>query len=154
MKLIKLAILSIVVLFLVALGISLLIPSHIRISRAANFPAPAGSVLAPVTDTLQWKNWNPPFMKPDSGLAPGASTRITPLRQTDSLFEVRLSQGARSVVSGWQLYSHSRTDSLTLQWYMDFDLKWYPWEKFSSLFFEATYGNMMEKGLANLGNRQ
>jgi hypothetical protein len=32
---------------------------------------------------------------------------------------------------------------------MDFQLAWYPWQKFSSLFYERTYGAMMERGLAN-----
>jgi len=37
-----------------------------------------------------------------------------------------------------------------VQWWMDFKLRWYPWEKFSSLFFENIYGAQMEKGLDNL----
>jgi hypothetical protein len=35
---------------------------------------------------------------------------------------------------------------------MDFHLKWYPWKKFSSLFFENTYGVMMQEGLENMRN--
>jgi len=33
---------------------------------------------------------------------------------------------------------------------MDFHLKWYPWEKFSSMLLENRYGPMMEQGLAKL----
>jgi hypothetical protein len=33
---------------------------------------------------------------------------------------------------------------------MDFRLRWYPWEKFSSLLFEKSYGLTMEKGLNNI----
>jgi hypothetical protein len=33
---------------------------------------------------------------------------------------------------------------------MDFKLKWYPWEKFKSLFYENFYGVQMEQGLSNL----
>jgi hypothetical protein len=36
---------------------------------------------------------------------------------------------------------------------MDFRLSWYPWEKFSSLFYEKTYGAMMERGLNDLKKR-
>ena len=54
------------------------------------------------------------------------------------------------VINGWKIYQHSQVDSLTLQWYMDFQLKWYPWQKFGSLFYENTYGVMMEKGLSNI----
>jgi hypothetical protein len=33
---------------------------------------------------------------------------------------------------------------------MDFRLRWYPWEKFSSLLLEKRYGPMLENGLDNL----
>ncbi|HVE60520.1 MAG TPA: hypothetical protein VNA26_01785 [Chitinophagaceae bacterium] len=33
---------------------------------------------------------------------------------------------------------------------MDFHLKWYPWQKFSSLLYEERYGTMMQNGLTNL----
>jgi hypothetical protein len=33
---------------------------------------------------------------------------------------------------------------------MDFDLKWYPWQKIGSLFYESNYGAMMEQGLHNI----
>ena len=46
MRLIKLAIISFVFLFLVVTAISLLIPSHIRISKATNIAPPKDSVLA------------------------------------------------------------------------------------------------------------
>jgi hypothetical protein len=36
---------------------------------------------------------------------------------------------------------------------MDFKLPWYPWQKFGSLFYENTYGQMMQNGLANSKNR-
>jgi hypothetical protein len=55
----------------------------------------------------------------------------------------------KPVINGWKIY-HTAPDSLTLQWYMDFHLRWYPWEKLGSLFYENTYGVMMEQGLTNL----
>jgi len=64
---------------------------------------------------------------------------------------MRLQQlGKPEVINGWKIYRYSNMDSLTLQWYMDFHLKWYPWKKFGSLFFENTYGVMMEQGLNNV----
>lgn len=52
--------------------------------------------------------------------------------------------------TGWQLHRSNPQDSATLQWYMDFHLSWYPWQKFGSLFYENNYGRMMEQGLYNL----
>ena len=52
--------------------------------------------------------------------------------------------------TGWNFYATEIPNSVTVQWYMDFHLRWYPWEKFSSLLLEKRYGPMMEKGLGNL----
>ena len=61
MKIFRLLLLSAMFLFLVVTAISLLIPSHIRISRAANIHATAGQVWQQVDDMYKWKNWNPFF---------------------------------------------------------------------------------------------
>jgi hypothetical protein len=56
----------------------------------------------------------------------------------------------RPIISGFKIIRHQQGDSATLQWYMDFELRWYPWEKFRSLFYENIYGLQMEQGLLNL----
>lgn len=148
-RLIKLALISFVLLFLVATAISLMIPSHIRISKAINIHGDRQRIFALLADTLLWKRWHPAFV-------PGArsfqSVQIIPEKITDSTLIMRMQQGKKTAVTnGWQLY-HIAGDSLTLQWYMDFHLKWYPWQKFGSLFYENTYGVMMEQGLSNIKN--
>jgi len=60
-----------------------------------------------------------------------------------------VTEKGKPVISGFKTIRHPG-DSLTLQWYMDFKLKWYPWEKFRSLFYENIYGVQMEQGLHNL----
>ena len=153
-KLIKLALISIVFLFLVATAISLMIPSHVRISRAVNLHGSPDSVMSLVKDTARWKEWHPSFLPGDSSYRL-RSVRIIPQKANDSEVVMLMQQGEkRPVVNGWKLYEHPGIDSLTLQWYMDFRLKWYPWQKFSSLFFEGTYGAMMEQGLANIKRRE
>ena len=66
MRFIKLAILSFIFLFLVVTAISLLIPSHIRISKAINIAPPKDSVLALIGDQNRWPQWHPAFMSADS----------------------------------------------------------------------------------------
>ena len=64
---------------------------------------------------------------------------------------MQLQQGNKdAVINGWKIYEYQGVDSLTLQWYMDFHLQWYPWKKFGSLFYENTYGVMMQEGLTNI----
>ena len=150
MRLIKLALLSIIFIFLLGTGISLLIPSHIRISKAINLVAPKDSIFALVVNRERWKEWHPAFM-PDR-MRPGfPDIHMEITRHTADEVVMNLQQGNKEpVVNGWKIYEHASVDSLTLQWYMDFHLKWYPWKKFSSLFFENTYGVLMEQGLSHI----
>jgi len=58
--------------------------------------------------------------------------------------------GARNITSGWYLHPGNAIGDMTVQWRMDFKLRWYPWEKFASLLFEKQYGTQMEEGLNRL----
>jgi hypothetical protein len=149
-RLIKLGLISIVFLFVVITAISLLIPSHIRISKAINIHAEKDSIFALISDTSEWKQWHPAFI-PDDSTPRFPAIHIVQKNQNDSEIVMHLQQtGKPEVVNGWNIYEHEGVDSLTLQWYMDFNLKWYPWKKFESLFYESTYGIMMEQGLDNI----
>ncbi len=65
MRLIKLAIISFVAIFLVVFLLSLLIPSHVRVSRAINIDAPVDSVMPQLADIRNWKSWNAMLDNPD-----------------------------------------------------------------------------------------
>lgn len=129
-----------------------MIPSHIRISKAINLQADKNSVFALISDTTKWKQWHPAFIPNDSA-AKFPAVHIVNQTKSDSEMVMYLQQQNKpQVVNGWKVYSRPPVDSLTLQWYMDFHIKWYPWQKFGSLFYENTYGVMMEKGLDNIRN--
>lgn len=150
MRLIKLAFISMVFLFIVVTAISLLIPSHIRISKAINIYGEKDKIFALIGDTAKWKLWHPAFIANDS-VPEFPAIHIVRKFQNDSEIVMHLQQaGKPRVINGWKIYQHNRVDSLALQWYMDFYLKWYPWKKFGSLFYENTYGVMMEQGLDNI----
>jgi len=152
-RLIKLAFISILLLFFVVTAISLLIPSDIRISKAINIHSGEDSIFALIRDTTKWKQWHPAFISNDSATA-FPQIHIVQQSESDSEIVMHLQQGDKpEVVNGWKIYQYPHVDSLTLQWYMDFHLKWYPWQKFGSMLYEKTYGTMMEKGLENIKNR-
>jgi hypothetical protein len=116
-------------------------PSHIRISKAINIGAPKNDILQKVRDTASWYRWHPAHSSLNN-------PTLRFLQNTDSLIVVTASYaGKKNMMNGWQVYEHAGTDSVTLQWYIDFHLKWYPWQKFGSLFYENTYGAMMQDGL-------
>lgn len=153
MKVIKLFLISVVFLFLIVTGVSLMIPPHVRISKAVNISAEKDSIFALIIDTVNWKQWHPAFM-PNDSVSKFPVVNITKQSKNDSEIVMHLQQQNKpEVINGWRIYHHPDMDSLTLQWYMDFHLKWYPWQKFGSLFYENTYGVLMEKGLDNLKNR-
>ncbi|GAA4732752.1 hypothetical protein [Flavisolibacter ginsenosidimutans] len=147
MRVIKLGLISFVFIFIIVTLISLLIPSRIRISRATNLPNQRDSIFSLLKNEPLWH----PAYRDSAASLQMRSLQKTITSQSDSTFVYTLQkQGRKPVTNGWQVYGKPSSDSLTLQWYMDFRLGWYPWEKFSSLFYERTYGAMMETGLANL----
>lgn len=164
MRLLKLAILSFVFLFLLITGISFFIPSHVKISRAVNIKAEKDSILAQIRNPIRWKNWHPGLDSAGllyvngevKGVVLDSSDKKRPVTimitksGTDEITAIFSPRKMRSVTYAWQTISHPARDSVTLQWYMDFHLRWYPWEKFGSLMLEKSHGAKMEQGLTNL----
>ncbi len=149
MRIIKLAVISFVFLFLLITIISLFIPSHIRISKAINIKAEKDSLFALIADTGKWHLWHPAYQRTIINTVEN-KIKITPLIDSDSLIAMQLNlPEKKSFKSSWQVYQ-LQDDSLTLRWFMDFNLNWYPWHKFSSLLYEDKYGTMMQNGLSNL----
>lgn len=144
MRIIKLGIISLVAFAMMITLISLFFPSHVRISKAINIGAPADSVLRRLQTMSRW---HPAYDSsgglPDTVLA---GNRISPGEIDYTL----LAEQNGSVRNGWKILSGLNPDSVTVQWYMDFKLRWYPWEKFSSMLFEGRYGPHMETGLGRL----
>ena len=56
----------------------------------------------------------------------------------------------KKIPTGWLVATNDESNSVTIQWYMDFYLRWYPWEKFSSFMFERIYHPQLQQGLDNL----
>ena len=115
-----------------------------------------------IKDPVKWKKWYPGTDSLDilyiEGKASGILLDSIGLQSlcigeiNDSIVKAK-NVGIRvkkQLETGWQIFPGSNENNVTLQWYMDFKLRWYPWEKFRSLFYENIYGVQMEKGLSNL----
>jgi hypothetical protein len=149
-RIFKLGLISFLLLFIVLFLFSLLIPSRIRISKAVNLPQKNAQIWSLVSEHQNWPQWHPAFQTEEGrGQMKGLEFKRTSL--TDSLVLWQMQQpGKPPVVNGFQLHRFPGQDSVTLQWYMDFRPGWWPWQKFSSLLYEGTYGVMMEQGLTNI----
>ena len=159
MRVVKLGIISIIVFSLLITAISLFFPSHVRISKAIDITTGKDSLMTQIADPTNWKNWYPgadtlPLLFIE-GKAKGIETDslqgLVITEVNDSLVLARnVGPGSKKAVSGWNIFPGRIPNSFTVQWYMDFHLRWYPWEKFSSLLLEKRYGAMMEQGLSRL----
>ncbi|HTD93273.1 MAG TPA: SRPBCC family protein [Chitinophagaceae bacterium] len=164
MRYVKLLLLSFVLLFALVTVISLFIPSRVRISKAINIKEDKVRALDQVSNAVNWKNWYPGIEKTKplyvEGVIKGAIFDSSSATRQVYLLLDQVKQGEvtamfvgsrmRPVSNVWKTVTYSNSDSTTLQWYMDFDLRWYPWEKFASLLLEQSYGPRMEQGLSNL----
>jgi len=166
MRIIKLGLISFILFVLLVTAISLLFPSHIRISKAINIKADKAAVMAQIKDPANWRNWYPGLdsakLYHEGGEVKGVfvdysdSTHPTYIKiasiKDDEVTAKFVPRSLRPVDHGWKMIGDANADSITLQWYIDFHLRWYPWEKFSSLLLEKSQGTKMEEGLTRLKN--
>jgi hypothetical protein len=166
MRYIRFIIISFVVLLLLLTGISFMIPKHMRIARTVSIAAPKDSVMAQIRDVTRWKNWYPGLESTKPYLING-EVRGAIFDDSDPSNPVYIAIGEQkenevtarfvprklnAVINGWVVADGPAPGTVTLQWYMNFNLRWYPWEKFSSLILEKTYGPPMVEGLNNVKN--
>jgi hypothetical protein len=159
MRIIKLGIISIIFFSILITGISLFFPSHIRISKAIDITTGKDSLMSRIADVTKWKSWYPGadtsafFVEEGKikGISTGNDQALVIREINDSaVLAINVGPHSKNAGSGWNIFPGSSPNSFTVQWYMDFRLRWYPWEKFSSLLLEKRYGPMMERGLERL----
>lgn len=163
MRFIKFILISVIALFIVLTAFSFLFPSQMRVGRSINIAAPREKVMAAVGDLRAWTQWNTfitstPltgmfFSSPSSGkdaFLRSDELRITVLAAgADSVrLDWKQTRG-KSFVEGFNLLQ-LQPDSLTVQCWMDFRFRWYPWEKLGLLVYEKKLGPVMEESLAGL----
>ena len=128
MKYVKFLVLNIIVFGVLFTLISLLFPSVIQTSKTINIGGGENKILSSLFDATSWKKWNM-------------------FSQTDSLTNATVITDSSIVVTKWE-YNRGRklqceiavykstTDSIPVSFTITEKLKWYPWEKFSSLLLE------------------
>ena len=160
MRIFRFIIISLIVIFFITTIISLFIPSHVRIYKAIQINSSEDSVMDQISHAANWRNWYPGadsskfFYETDSikGLILDEHRKqyiiITGSKQDEVTAEYVLPN--KKIPTGWLVAANPGGNSVTIQWYMDFHLSWYPWEKFSSFVFEKIYHPQLQQGLDNL----
>ncbi|MEO6914514.1 MAG: hypothetical protein ABI151_01795 [Chitinophagaceae bacterium] len=157
MGIIKLLLISVVVLFLVITGISSLLPSEIRVSRALDISAHPDTVMKALKELSKWNKWNE-FVKPVSDISISGDSLLSP-----QLDVVIIPRAGRELGSTWMQPGHPVLASVfsvyqtrgvtTIHWYFTCHFKWYPWEKLGSIVYDKQLGTPMEQSLQNLKKR-
>ena len=140
-RILKLGFISLIIVFIILFLISLMIPSTVRVSRAINIEAEKKYIYPLLADTANLVKWNE---------LKNNQINIQPLSSDSNLVRSRWTYRGHSINGFYRL---ERIGDITVvQWYFEFQLKWYPWEKFGSITFEKQFGPPMEQSLIKLKN--
>ena len=156
MKLIRLAVISVVILFVLATLMGALLPSIVLVSRAVNINGSKDSVMPYLKDIRQWTAWIEGmesssvkiYSSSHADLA-GTSVNIIAISDTTVVSSWTGRKG-NAQTSTIRLIGNSLQKVTVVQWQFEQKLKWYPWEKLGSIMNDKILGTMMEKNLNSL----
>ena len=156
MKLIRLAIISVVILFVLASVMGMLLPSNVLVSRAVNLNAPKDSILPYIKDIRQWNAWIEGMQHESVKIYSATEAdlgetkvQITGISDT-AIVSSWTGRGGNLQKSTLRLISAQQQKLTIVQWQFEQKLKWYPWERLGSIMNDKILGTMMEKNLNNL----
>lgn len=163
LRFVRFLILSLVVLFAVMTGLSLLFPSSTRLMRAINIAGSREKAMGAVGDLRTWPGWNEFVQSPeltnkrwsDPSYGKNAWMRADQFMITETAADsdsIALNwdlTGGKQYAGGFQI-SQSFPDSVTVQWWFDLHFRWYPWEKLGLFVYDRRFGHAMDESLAEL----
>ena len=163
MRYIRLGFISAVIMGIALMGVSLLLPSEIMVAKVLNIAAKKDSLYNQINDLTNWEQWNQfttnkalthkIFSNPSFGKGASMKTDQLIVSITESNpdhIKTNWSQtNAKSFEGGFNLYQQTK-DSVSVQWYLKFQFKWYSLSKFTSFFYENQFGPVIESSLLNL----
>lgn len=171
MRLVKMFLFVLTGLFAVITIIGLFIPSSVKISRGIVINADSTKVYNELRDVKNWSKWLP-WITTDSG----AIIQLSPVtNEPGSFFKwkgliykssgtITLQQIKPDIITtsyqlkdmndaegGFRIRSTGAAKQGTeVQWFMEYKLKWYPWERFYGIFMDHIIGPAFDKGLQQL----
>jgi len=146
MRAIKLGLISVVVFFVLFTLGGLLLPAHNVVSRAVNIKAKPDSILPLVQNKQQWHLWIEGI---DSATIQQKQT-VQIISVSDSLVVANWKTNEANYTTKFRFIYNPGQAVTIVQWQFEQDVKWYPWERLSSLMNDKILGTLMEKNLAKL----
>ena len=159
----KLIIASLLVFSLIILFLFALFPSDISVTRVVQINKLRAEVRYKIADLREWRSWNE-FLYEAYGnrsvsWATGKEDSIHIERPYVRVDLLKVTQD--SVITRWEHDKNyfsgnfilTETSGQTvLEWTLYFHVKWYPWEKLASMFYDKQLGPLMENSLIKLRN--
>ncbi len=168
MRLIKVFIVGLIGLFIVMTMFSLIIPSHVKVSRMVVIKGRSkSSILSQIIDLRNWKNWQPMFksdsvkinftdtsslQKSTCEIKYNDKTTILSITGIDTagVRFVLKSEGENTIENQMVVTALPLQNSSQVEWRAVTHLKWYPWEKFYGIFIDKLTGQGYENSLNGL----
>jgi hypothetical protein len=143
----KLIIASLIVFSIVILFLFALFPSDISVSRVVQIRSSPQEVQKKISDLPDWRSWNDMLItRPDSS----NNLSIEVLKVVKDTVIVQWKNGRKSFTGTYVLTEMN--GQTVLEWTLKFHIKWYPWEKLASMFYDKQLGPVMENSLLKLRN--
>ena len=161
-RLLRLVLFSTIGLFCLMTIIGLLLPDTVKVSRTKDIEVPIDSIKPYIFQLKSWTNW---IYGADSVQVTmtGMSKDGNPAVMLMGGFEISIREKTDStMVTVWKskenpmqlsritILPRNKNNAATVNWTFEQALKWYPWERLSSMMFEKIFGIPMELGLEKL----
>ena len=162
MKFIKLAVISIIVLFIILTGLGLLLPSTVRVTRNIAIHAPYDTLQHYLGDIKQWSCWmegidaNTIKFTSSQTSKKGVVALINKMQvyfikdKRDTIETVWQGNSKSRQLCVFQLYNDTTTNIINFNWYFEQKVSWYPWERLPTLANDKILGPFMEHSLDKL----
>lgn len=156
MRLLKLAFISIIILFILASLLGLLLPSHVLVSRAVNINRTRDTIMQYMNDIHQWRTWmegmedsSVSIISPRQAKLGNSQVAIHTVTDSTVISLWTGRNGSAQTATMYLIGNHTQPVTV-VQWQFEQELKWYPWERLGSIMNDKILGTMMEKNLNRL----
>lgn len=156
MKLFKLGLISLVLLFLLATVMGSMLPSKVLVSRAVNIKAPADSVRYEVEDIRKWPNWiggmndSSVIIQSSVSAQIGKSTVTIAEKNDSTVVSTWITAKGKPQISTMRIIYQPQQEITIVQWQFEQSIGWLPWERLGSIMNDKIMGPIMEKNLDQL----
>ncbi len=100
-----------------------------------------------ISDLPDWKSWNDMLISQPDG---SNNLSIEVLKVVKDTVITLWKNGKKSFTGTYVLTEMN--GQTVLEWTLKFHIKWYPWEKLASMFYDKQLGPVMENSLLKLRN--